>query len=172
MTFAAPRSLCGPVNAMARPARPQAERIAVLKAAALVRGETGLRANAPVAREIAKRVMAAFLADLDRGDDALAQALVELEQRIAPCPIVTLAVSAEINLAGEFLERRVVEFRARDGSYAGLELQRQEKKRVADRLSYTLFRRYLGLMRHSRAIEIVSQKEVLRQTSLHREGVA
>lgn len=145
----APRSLIGPVFAMARPRRPRAEIIAVHEAAALVRGETGLRAAQPVAREIAKRVMVAFFADLERDDDALFHALAEMEQKLFPSPFLTLATCPEIDTARDYVDRWLKCLRARGGRFISIAEQAHLRDQLADEVHAILFARYREQLRSS-----------------------
>lgn len=135
-----PRALIGPVLAMARPARPAAEIIAVREAAAMVRLETNLSSIPAVAREIAARVVEAMLADIER-DDALSIALAAIERQLAPSPLSTLATCPEINTAEGFVERRAARLRARSGRYLTPAQQDAERKAIAADITGGLSRR-------------------------------
>lgn len=129
-----PRAIRGPVLGMARPARPAAEAAAVAEAAARIRAETGHRAVQPIAREIARRVVAELLTDLDR--DPLEAALVE------PSAVRTLATCAEIDTVSLFVERRVERLRARAGRDLSPFQQAHERREVAIEITNLLSNRY------------------------------
>lgn len=145
-----PRALCGPVWGMARPARPAGERAAVREAAAVIRAETKLKADEPVARAIAARVVKAAIREIARDEaDPLASAMAELEQKLFASPFVTLATCAEIDTAREFVERRVERLRARGGRYLTPAQQSVERAAIAADLSSLLAARYLRHLRSS-----------------------
>lgn len=141
-----PRALCGPVWAMGRPRPPTAEIVAVRQAAALVRQSGGPMTPPQVAREIAARVVAAMLADLER-TEPLQIALAALEQRVAPSPITTLATCPEIDSASEFVERRVEGVRSRHGRYLRPDEQKAERGAIAREVRSLLKLRYLRHLR-------------------------
>jgi hypothetical protein len=143
-----PRALAGPVMNMARPARPHSEAQLVREAAAIVARETGLTATQPIARIIARRVVDEFMTDLSRGDDPLLVALAALEQRCDPSPFIALATSCDTDLAGEFVEKRVVRLRARIGRALTVTEERGEIDEIASALRAKLEGRYA---RHIRA---------------------
>ncbi|OHT22186.1 hypothetical protein [Edaphosphingomonas haloaromaticamans] len=101
-----PRGLIGPIYAMARPRRPGAERETVIAAA----GTNGSASNR--ARQLARAVAAAALADIDRDP---AEHVIRLLRDLAPTPLDTLAISAEIDTAGLVIAERVRRLRARGG---------------------------------------------------------
>lgn len=141
-----PRALIGPVMAMARPARPEAEITAVRAAAVLIERETGLTSPPIVAREIAARVVAAMLADIDRVDE-ISIALAAFEQQLLPSPIVTLATCPEIDTLEAYVERRVSHLRSRCGRYLTLAQQCEERNAIVAELGGGLAARYLRHLR-------------------------
>lgn len=110
-----PRALRSPVFAMARPQRPPVERIAVLDAAAIVRGETGLTASDPVAAIIAARVVKAMQLYLLEDADPFLAALGEVKRKSIPCPFETLATDCRVDTISLFTEARVTHLRSRSG---------------------------------------------------------
>jgi len=143
-----PRALCGPVSAMARPARPPAEIAAVKAAAAIVRADTGATSNPAIAREIAARVVTALIADLERDpNDELAAAMAAVEQRLLPSPFVKLATCPDIDTASEYVKRRVARYEARATRYIAEKQDRAENAAIADQLMEAIARRYLEHLR-------------------------
>jgi hypothetical protein len=139
-----PRALIGSVRCMARPARPEREVAAVREAAAVIRGEMQRAAPPAVAQEIATRVVAELLVEVDGlVDDPFLAAL----QNARRSPFVTLATCPEIDTLSEFVERRVERLRARAGSYLAPAQQADERKAIAEDVEQTLSRRYLRHLR-------------------------
>ena len=135
---------------MARPARPAAEIAAVREAAAVVQGETGLVSPPAAAREVARRAVAALLAEIARDpEDPFLGALAAMAQRFAPSPFDTLAVCPEIDLATEFVEYRIERLRARSGRDQSKAQSQIEQNAIAKILEKKLTDRYL---RHLRSI--------------------
>lgn len=135
---------------MARPARPPAEIAAVKAAAAIVRAETGLTAAEPVARIIAARVVAALVADIERNSaDELAEALITFEHKMFPSPFNTLATSPSIDLAREFVERRVSRLRSRAGAYLSEGAKCLERQSIIVEINAKLSRRYVRQLRNA-----------------------
>lgn len=140
-----PRALRGPVYAMARPARPAAEAAAVAAAADLVRAETGIAAVQPLAREIARRVVAELLADLQR--DPFEATLAVLER--GGSPVVRLATCPEIDTVSIFVQRRVERLEGRGGRYLTSAEQSMERRRIAGEVEAALEGRYARCLRAS-----------------------
>ena len=141
-----PRALCGRVKAMARPSRPAKEERAVRAAAAEAGLEMPSASAASIAREIARRVTEATIADIEHRDE-LSIALAELKQRLLPTPITTLATCPEIDTATIYLERRVSRLRARLGRYQRLEEDSAERRDITREMQDLLFRRYATFLR-------------------------
>jgi hypothetical protein len=130
---------------MARPARPPAERRAVIAAAQLVRAETSLTSAKSIAREIANRVVAEMLTDLQRDD--FTAALAKAENQFAPCPIFALATCEQISTVGAFVERQCEAVRARSGRYLRPSEQEAERQAIASQIISTMESRYARMLR-------------------------
>jgi dihydropteroate synthase len=100
-----------------------------------------------VARQIATRVVAELLIDVDGlNADPFMAAL----QKASQSPFVTLATCPEIDTLTEFVERRVARLRARAGSYLTPVQQAEERSAIAADVEALLTGRYL---RHLRSWE-------------------
>jgi hypothetical protein len=143
-----PRALCGPVLAMARPSRPASETRAVREAAAIVATEMPSASPPAIAREIARRVAEATIADIEH-DDPVSLALAALGQTLMPSPITTLATCPEIDTASIFVEWRITRLRGRSGRYLAAWEQAVEKTAIIAELEDKLAHRYL---RHIRGV--------------------
>jgi hypothetical protein len=140
-----PRALCGSVRAMARPAIPKNEKEAVLDAASQLASPSVSAVRQ--AQIIAAKVVKKLLSDLTC-DDPLSAALSELEQRLFPDPISTLATDPDINTASIFVEKRISLLRSRNGKYL---TQLQVKSEQVIVTKYTIDRlsqRYLRIIRN------------------------
>lgn len=143
-----PRALLGPIRAMARPARPAAELIAVREAASVLAHHDGGRNAERLANEIAERVVAELMSRLDQAaSDPFVTALASLEQRYAPSPFITLATCPEIDTISLFVERRVRRMRDRAGRYLSPAEQRAERGSISSELVQGLARRYCRHLR-------------------------
>lgn len=136
-----PRAICGPVQAMARPARPQAERSAVLAAAAAYPESWAITRKASA---LASKVVAELVREVQT--DPL---LVHLEHLERQGPVPTLAIDPEINSLEEILERQVERLRSRNGRYLSSLEQRAELTAIAGEVERLLAGRY---ERHLRAV--------------------
>lgn len=135
-----PKALAGPVRAMARPARPQAERAAVLAATAAYPPSWAVTRKASA---LASKVVAEVLRELQ--SDPL---LTTLEQLTGQSPVLTLATDPEINTLDEIVERQVERLRARNGRYLSNLEQRAELIAIAAEVEPLLAGRF---ERHLRA---------------------
>lgn len=135
-----PRAIVGGVRCMARPRRPEAEARAVREAAKIVRAETGLTSVLALGREIADRVAAELVSDLDA--DPLDHAFAAIERDLLNSPFQRLATCPTIDTATDFLTLRFEKMRARNGRYLSPEEQRRERDAILRHLSDKLARRY------------------------------
>lgn len=126
----------GPILAMGRPRRPQAE-------ADLVRS-AGLPA-AELAREVAK----ATIVDLDMASaDPFLAAAAELARQSAQSPVLLLATSPTIDTAAMAKRIRLRRFEARGCTHLPEREWAAEKRQVEVELSECLARRYSRLLRN------------------------
>jgi hypothetical protein len=132
---------------MARPRRPAAEAQAVRAAAKIVRAETGLTSARAVSREIARRVVAEFFADLDA--DPLDLAFAAVERELLRSPFQRLASCPHINLSAEFVERRSRRIEQRHGRYLSPARQFEERAAIAAEMREALRNRYDRQLRRS-----------------------
>jgi hypothetical protein len=137
-----PRAMCGPPQAMARPARPQLEAQAVREAAARVPGTIQAKARA-----VAAQVVAELVLEIGKGDDPMIMALAELELQTKPGPVVRLATCPEIDTAAAFIERQILRLRARGGRYLAAHDQRAESAAIAAEVEAVLVGRYARHLR-------------------------
>lgn len=145
-----PRALVGPLRAMARPTRPMCEVAAVREAADIIRRESGPSTNHRLAKEIALRVVAKVLREVEQPtDEPFVSALAALEQRYAPSPFVTLATCPEIDTMSEFVERRIRRVRSRAGRYLSSFAQAQERAVISADLVALLTHRYCRHLRRN-----------------------
>ncbi len=135
-----PRALASPVMAMARPARPQAERSAVLAAAAAYPVSWAVTRKASA---LASKVVAELVRELQ--SDPL---LAHLEHLSSQSPVLTLATDPDINSLDEIVERQVERLRARNGRYLSVLGQRAELSAIAAEVEPLLAGRF---ERHLRA---------------------
>jgi hypothetical protein len=131
---------------MARPARPRSEAQAVREAAAIIAIEMPSASPPAIAREIARRVAQATIADIEH-DDPVSMALAALGQSLLPSPINTLATCPEIDTASIFVERRIARLRGRSGRYLDAREQAVEKAAIMREMMDYLFHRYLRRLR-------------------------
>lgn len=127
-----PRAIRGPVCAMARPRRPAAERDAVR---GLASPTLSARRNADL---IARKVVRAYLADLER-DDPMARALFDVQQRLEPDPAHTLATAHDSAASERFVRERKARFEARGCR----QLSRSDWERETAKIA-TVVRAYLS----------------------------
>ena len=125
-----PRALAGPVMAMARPARPGAERAAVVAAAAAL---PMIKSRRGKAAALARRVLAELCRELER--DPL---LARLEQLSDESPLATLTG----HIQGMVNKAQAQRLRARGGRFLSILEQRAEVQAIAADLEPTLARRY------------------------------
>jgi hypothetical protein len=135
----------GQVRCMARPRRPEAEAQAVLEAAELVRAETGVASAKALSREIAARVVMAFLAELEA--DPMDLAFAAIERDLLRSPFQRLASCPDIDLAFEFVKRRIKAVEDRQGRYLAPVEQATEQRAILDDLQALLAGRYDRLLR-------------------------
>ncbi|WP_281824873.1 hypothetical protein [Sphingobium sp. BS19] len=146
-----PRALCMPVMAMARPRRPQSEADAVREAAQLVRQDMPDASIPAVAEEIAIRVVAELIEEIDiTNDDPFATALDAIRQSLVKSPIRQLATCPYIDTMAVYRNlwgRKV-------SSIAGriLSLTEQAQMRTATKMEIRLklHGRYLRCLREHR----------------------
>lgn len=131
-----PRAICGPVLGMARPARPQAERSAVLAAAATYPEGWAVTRKASA---LASKVVAELVREVQT--DPL---LAHLEHLADDGPLPVLALHS----LEEVIECQVQRLRARNGRYLSILEQRAEVKAIALELEPLLAGRF---ERHLRA---------------------
>lgn len=142
-----PRGLIGPVLAMARPARPDAEGRAVRIAARTFCRE---RSSSAVATDIARQVVADVIAYLDLDlADPLIGALAELDAITEPTPVTVLARCPTIDTAAEILERRLARFRGRGCRQLSAAEWQAETRIVAAEVEHKLALRYARHLRNS-----------------------
>lgn len=120
---------------MARPRRPAAERDAVR---ALALPNLSARCNAG---RIARGVVAAFLADLAR-DDAMERALFDVQHRLEPDPLHSLATMAEGGVGERFRRERMARFEGRDCRQLSPTDWQAETESIAATVTTYLARRY------------------------------
>ena len=125
---------------MARPRRPQAEAILVREAAAIVRAETDASSAKAQSRQIAARVTAELMKELD--GDPLDLALAAIERDVIGSPFQQLASCPEIDTASLFVERRVERLRARSGRYLCSQEEQVERTLILREIERTLASRY------------------------------
>lgn len=125
-----PSAICGPVQAMARPARPQAERAAVLAAAS---GLLNVKSRRGKASALARKVLGELGRELER-DPFLSQ----LEQVANGNPYAILAA----HILDKVIEAQVDRLRARQGRIISVLEQRAEAGAIAADLEPLLVRRY------------------------------
>ena len=135
-----PRSIVGGVRCMARPRRPKAEARAVWEAAQIVQAETGRTSARALSREIAARVVAEFLRELEA--DPLDLAFSAIERELLRSPFQRLASCPDINLAAEFVKRRVKRLEDRQGRYLSPKDQVTEQHGIAVEMRFALASRY------------------------------
>ncbi|WP_298018250.1 hypothetical protein [uncultured Parasphingopyxis sp.] len=134
--------------AMARPARPAAELVALREAAVIVEMETDKSKAHALGTEIARRVVEELRRDLASDpDDRLSAALTELERNVAPSPFVTLATCPEIDVHGDYMKMRRERLEARSGQYLSPEGQCVELAAILDRIERRLSQRYIRQLR-------------------------
>lgn len=109
-------------------------------AAAIVRAETGQISAKSIGREIARRVVAEFIADLEA--DPLDQAFAAIERDLLKSPFHQLATSGDINLYSDFVKRRIKRLEARHGHYLSPAAQGAERREIAEEMRLTLGARY------------------------------
>ena len=135
-----PRALVGSVRAMARPARPSSELVAVREAAMAVTQDTGAIAAHPLARQIASRVVREFMRELDgAADDPFLRKLREASQ----CPFAVLATDPHIDTHRMFVDRRLARMIARGGRYLTGAEQKAEQAAIGEEIEKVLAGRYL-----------------------------
>lgn len=132
------RGLVGPVMAMARPRRPEAEREAVREAVA---GSTGSAIER--ARRLAHAVASAALADIDRDP---ADHVIVLLRGLSPSPVDRLSTSAEIDTSGLIVAERLRRLRARGGRRLSERETEAEDAEVLGAVAATLSRRYRKIL--------------------------
>jgi hypothetical protein len=137
----------GQVRCMARPRRPRAESQAVRQAAAIVRSETGLTSAKALSREIAARVVKEFMHELEA--DPLDLAFAAIERALLRSPFQRLASCPDINLASEFVKRRMKAVEDRQGRYLSTADQAAECHLILCELEQVLARRYDWELRRS-----------------------
>lgn len=143
-----PRALCGPVRAMARPARPPAEIAAVKAAAAIVRAETGQTAAEPVARMVASQVADACMKHIKNGaNEPFAEALSALGRQMFSTPICVLATCPDIDTLSIFVDERMALLEARNGRAIDVAEERREVSLASKELKRRLAGRYVRLIR-------------------------
>lgn len=125
---------------MARPRRPEAEAQAVREAAEIVRRETGLTSAKATSREIAARVVAELMHEID--GDPLDLAFAAIERSLIGSPFHRLASCPKINTAADFVERRVERLQARSGRYLSPAEQANERAEIMHELRGVLANRY------------------------------
>jgi hypothetical protein len=125
---------------MARPRRPALETEAVHEAAAIVKAETGLTSAKAVSREIAARVVKEFLHELEA--DPLDLAFAAIERELLRSPFQRLASCPDINLASEFVKRRMKAVEDRQGRYLSPADQAAERQAILNEISDLLAGRY------------------------------
>ena len=142
-----PRALRFPMFAMARPLRPQVERMAVLDAAAIVRGETGVTASDPVAAIIAARVVAEMQAYLMEEMDPFLAALGDARRKSCPCPFALLATDPKSDAISLFTQQRIERLRSRSGRGLSLIDDKTECCEVWDFVQRRLHSRFMREIR-------------------------
>ena len=135
-----PRALSGPVMNMARPRRPAAEVHFVHEGAAILRAQTGLTSAKAQSREIARRVSAALLIQVEM--DPLDLAFAAIEGNGAGCPFQQLAADPEIDTVAEFTDRRVERLRSRAGRYLPPAADAAERRAIIAEIEAVLANRY------------------------------
>jgi len=142
-----PRALRSRPRAMARPARPLAEVVAVRAAAELVSAETGLTAADPIASIIAARVITVMQAYLAEGVDPLLEALGNARRRVEPTPFDMLATDAQIDTLALFVTARVERLQARHGRGLTTHEEQAECRELWAGVQRSLWRRYINCLR-------------------------
>lgn len=138
-----PRSVAGQVRAMARPARPPEEAVAVREAAEIVRRETGLTAISAISREIAKRVTADLTTFIDQDrDDPMVEALGAARRAINPSPFYVLATDPVIDTLELFLSVRTKTMQGRAGKYLSEKEAKAELWNTMENIGTKLKTRY------------------------------
>jgi hypothetical protein len=144
----APRALVGSIRGMARPARPQSEKKAVIEAADIVRSESALFTIESIAKEISQRVLHELRADLDRNiEDELSNAIAEIRSLLVVSPFALLATSAEIDTHRDFLQLRILALRDNGGKFLSSHEQEIERNKIEVELARRLAGRYARHLR-------------------------
>jgi hypothetical protein len=132
---------------MARPPRPRSEAQLVREAAAIVRGETGATSARALSREVAIRVTAELMKEIE--GDPVDLALAAIERDLIGSPFHRLASCPEIDTASLYVELRVDRLRARSGRFLSLGGQAAERALIISALTATLAGRYDRHLRRS-----------------------
>ena len=147
--IAFPRAIVGQICCMARPRRPRAEAEAAREAAAIVEAESGLTSAKALSREIAARVVNEFLHELEA--DPLDLAFAAIERELLRSPFRRLASCPDIDLASEFVKRRMKAVEDRQGRYLSTAEQAAERRAILSTLTSLLAGRYDRQLRHIRS---------------------
>jgi len=131
-----------------RPARPPSERYAVIAASNIVSGELGTDKSAPIAREIARRVVNELINDLSLSrDDELKCALHELRLTSTDDPVLQLAFCPAIDTVELLIALRLEGVRDRYGRYCTQAERQIEMIQIRKLLEKKLSDRYVKQLR-------------------------
>lgn len=142
-----PRAVMHGPFAMARPARPDGERKALLAAAAPISGGRSAR---DLGLCIARRVASEALSEFDRNpEDHLADALAELAAFVGDSPVRRLATCPAIDTAALIRRVRLADFEARGWRHLPQADWPRERERTLRAITAILARRYARLLRET-----------------------
>lgn len=129
------------IFAMARPARPAAERDLVWEAAGTV-GPIAERAG-----RLARLVASAAMDDIDRDDS---DRVIGLLRQLAPSPVDRLATSPEFSTGVLVMKERVRRLEARGGKHLPPAAWAEDNRQVLSAVASTLTRRYRTFLSEGR----------------------
>lgn len=128
-----------------RPPRPAKEARLVREAVAESDPQTP---REPLARDLARRVVAELAIEIDAEADPLTLALADLRRCVFPSPVHALATDPDVDTLSLFVEQRVAHVRDRNGRYLDPASAKHERQQILGDLEATLTRRYLRHLRN------------------------
>lgn len=127
-----------------RPRRPALEARLVREAVADVDSSAP---REPLARDLARRVVAELAIEIDGEADPITLGLANIRRQNFPSPVHALATDPEVDTLALFVERRVECLRARSGRDLDPVAANIERQRVFAEVEQVLTRRYLRHIR-------------------------